>query len=121
MAGSDPDIAVRINDAIRACGDRRSPRKDPSKAEIARALGVSSAAVSLWVNGGSEPERERLGELADFLGVRRGWLAYGEGPMFAAEPAEQSPVSERPRPTITELSKHPEPRMPREKKGRRGA
>ena len=47
--------------------------------ELALELGISSAAVSNWEKGKSDPSGERLKRLADFFGVDEGFiLGYGQ-------------------------------------------
>lgn len=47
--------------------------------DVARALGVSGAAVSDWEADKATPRDETLKALAEFLGVSAGYLRYGEG------------------------------------------
>jgi transcriptional regulator with XRE-family HTH domain len=51
--------------------------KDINQAELANALGVTRASVSLWWKG-NEPGRTNFKKLVKFLDVRDGWLR-GEG------------------------------------------
>jgi len=45
---------------------------------ISRALGVTSRAVSKWLNAESIPRQDKLNELADYLQTDRLWLQHGE-------------------------------------------
>lgn len=42
----------------------------------------TSGNVNRWVHDMKEPGREAIGAFADVCGVRRGWLAFNEGPML---------------------------------------
>jgi phage repressor protein C with HTH and peptisase S24 domain len=59
----------------------------PSADRLARATGVSPSAFRKWLKGEAEPSRERLVALARVTGVGVAWLADGEGPEPAFEPA----------------------------------
>jgi phage repressor protein C with HTH and peptisase S24 domain len=51
----------------------------PSADRLAKATGVSPSAFRKWLNGVSEPSRDRLVALAEAAGVNVSWLAQGEG------------------------------------------
>lgn len=55
---------------------------------IARALGVSSKAVSKWLNAESVPRQDKMYELAAFLGADVLWLQHGNEGTFADESRE---------------------------------
>lgn len=55
---------------------------------IARALGVSSKAVSKWLNAESVPRQDKMYELAAFLGVDVLWLQHGNEGAFSDEGRE---------------------------------
>src|ERR1700742_5269400 len=59
----------------------------PSADGLARSMGVSPSAFRKWLKGEAEPSRERLVALARAAGVGVAWLAEGEGPTPAFEPA----------------------------------
>jgi phage repressor protein C with HTH and peptisase S24 domain len=59
----------------------------PSADRLARAVGVAPSAFRKWLKGEAEPSRERLVALARAAGVGVAWLAEGEGPTPAFEPA----------------------------------
>ena len=46
--------------------------------QVAVHFGVAVSTVSRWEDG-AEPEFERLAEIAAYLNVPAGWLAFGEG------------------------------------------
>ncbi|MCM0148167.1 LexA family protein [Photobacterium galatheae] len=45
---------------------------------IAKRLGVTPKAVSKWLNAESMPRRDKMSELASFLGVDLYWLQFGD-------------------------------------------
>ncbi|RKQ40595.1 helix-turn-helix transcriptional regulator [Enterobacter sp. R1(2018)] len=55
---------------------------------IARALGVSSKAVSKWLNAESIPRQDKMYELAAFLGADVLWLQHGNEGVFSEESRE---------------------------------
>lgn len=66
---------------------------------IARALGVSSKAVSKWLNAESIPRQDKMYELAAFLGADVLWLQHGNEGVFSEESRESqhaAPLSEAP-------------------------
>jgi phage repressor protein C with HTH and peptisase S24 domain len=66
----------RIATAIRQSG--------MTKSAVAHAVGVSPAAVSQWISGGTKDiKNENLFALATITAVSARWLATGEGPMEA--------------------------------------
>lgn len=46
---------------------------------LAEALDVSQQAVSKWLRGASKPQRTRVEDIANFLGVSFRWLDTGDG------------------------------------------
>lgn len=56
-----------------------------SMAEIARKCGLPESTVKKWVDGISDPSRERCIALARGTGVSLLWLVTGEGPMKALQ------------------------------------
>lgn len=56
-----------------------------SIAEIARKCGFPESTVKKWVDGISDPSRERCIALANGTGISLLWLMAGEGPMLAAD------------------------------------
>lgn len=61
----------------------------PSADRLARAMGVSPSAFRKWLKGEAEPSRERLVALAHAAGVGVAWLAEGQGPAPAFDPARR--------------------------------
>lgn len=55
---------------------------------IARALGVSSKAVSKWLNAESVPRQDKMYELATFLNADVLWLQHGSEGVFSEERRE---------------------------------
>ncbi len=78
-------LAGRILRARLELGARQTPPRTITQEEIAGAMGVTGQAVSGWEAGVSEPTREKLARLATVLGVRAGWLSFGEEPMRYGE------------------------------------
>lgn len=60
-------------------------RRDIAQQDIAEAIRTTSATVSRWEAGLNWPNDEFLGRLADYFGVRRSWLRYGELPRVPPE------------------------------------
>jgi transcriptional regulator with XRE-family HTH domain len=80
-----PGMALkeRIKEAI----DGARPKK--SKAEIARACGVTNAAVTHWLDGETKSlKAEKALALEQVTGYRANWIANGKGPKRLADPAE---------------------------------
>lgn len=74
------------------------PPRDLKPAELARLVGASAQAVNHWENDAREPDYETVERLAAALGVRAGWLVFGEEPMRApgqAPAAAPPPARER--------------------------
>lgn len=65
----------RLKDAARAASIKQNV--------IAGLFNVTEQAVSQWFRGKSIPERERMFELADRLGVAPEWLATGKGERYS--------------------------------------
>lgn len=68
--------------------------RNVTQTEVAAAMGVTGAAISTWESGIKGPSRDRLLQLATILGVRAGWLAFGEEPMHYGD-AEQTSMQRR--------------------------
>lgn len=56
--------------------------KGLKQADIARATGKSTVAVSKWLSGQNTPKTESLVKIAKMLGVTPTWLATGQGEMI---------------------------------------
>jgi transcriptional regulator with XRE-family HTH domain len=78
-----PDMALRdrIKEAIEGSGK--------SRADIARACGVTNAAVTHWLDGETKSlKAEKALALEQATGYRALWIANGKGPRRIADPAE---------------------------------
>lgn len=78
------DTAAFGERALRArleLGARQRPPRQVSQKEVAAALGVTNVAVGTWEAGKRVPNIGTIRRLAMVLGVRPGWLAFGEEPM----------------------------------------
>lgn len=53
--------------------------KNLKQADLARATGKSSAAVTKWLRGENIPKTEALKQIAKLLNVDDGWLLTGKG------------------------------------------
>ncbi|WP_435927468.1 S24 family peptidase [Dryocola sp. BD613] len=69
---------------------------------IARALGVSSKAVSKWLNAEAIPRQDKMYELATFLNADVLWLQHGNEGMFADERRDSAHA-----PTLNESARAP--------------
>lgn len=75
------DIGSRIKEA-RASYPNITYGVDPtgiSQAELANKIGVDDSLISKWEAGARAPSKEQIKPLADALGVKLKWLAFGEG------------------------------------------
>lgn len=79
----------RITRARLEFGARQTPPRSVSQTEIAGVLGVTKATVGTWEAGRKVPDLHTIQRLADVLGVRAAWLAFGDGPMREVTPEEQ--------------------------------
>lgn len=68
------DFSRRLAQACKDAGLNEHGRG----AEIVKALGVSSKAVSKWFNGESLPRQDKMNALAKFLNCNVIWLQHGE-------------------------------------------
>lgn len=73
-------------------------RRDVTGEEIAKAVGVTSAAYSRWENGERTPNEAAVQKLAAFFGVSPAYLRYGDsqasGVLDRVARAERKPASE---------------------------
>lgn len=53
--------------------------RDLEHGEIATAVGVSGATISRYESDLTKPDDDTLGRLADYYGVTRSYLRFGEG------------------------------------------
>ncbi|HEF8786434.1 TPA: helix-turn-helix domain-containing protein [Providencia alcalifaciens] len=72
------DFSRRLAQACKDAGLNEHGRG----AEIVKALGVSSKAVSKWFNGESLPRQDKMNALAKFLNCNVVWLQHGESGVF---------------------------------------
>ncbi len=82
----------RVLQARLELGARQTPPRSISQDEIGAAMGVTGAAVSSWESAVAEPGRDKLARLATILGVRAGWLAFGELPVRYGDDTNRDPV-----------------------------
>ncbi|WET13314.1 helix-turn-helix transcriptional regulator [Pseudomonas sp. D3] len=68
-------------------------------ADLARHVGVTAKAAGKWLNAENLPGAPKMAKLAQLLGVRVEWLAWGAG---------ESPQIERPAPAKPNQREHPE-------------
>lgn len=57
--------------------------KDITHTELARGVGVSKQRYGQWERGVGGPPTDKIGMVADLLGVNAEWLAWGRGPMLS--------------------------------------
>lgn len=75
--------------------------KGLKQADIARATGKSTVAVSKWLSGQNTPKTESLVKIAKMLGVTPTWLATGQGEMSALPQDLQGLLDNTSRPVST--------------------
>ncbi|MDO4896362.1 MAG: LexA family transcriptional regulator [Moraxella sp.] len=68
---------------------RKLDEKRLRQADIARATGKSTAAVTKWLSGQNIPKADSLVKIANLLGVTPEWLATGQGEMTAKPTVEE--------------------------------
>ena len=66
-------------------------KKGVQQKELALELGISSAAVSNWEKGKSDPSGERLKKLADYFGVDE-YVILGKGTFVPDQPGLYVPI-----------------------------
>lgn len=75
---------------------------DIGQADIAKRVGVSVATYSRYEADITKPDDEILGKIADYFGVTRGWLRFGEGEKRPVDPRSKlGPRDERPAAPVT--------------------
>jgi transcriptional regulator with XRE-family HTH domain len=84
-------IGKRIAQARREMAVRE--RRDIRPVEVARAIGVSGAAVSDWENGKAVPGDDNMPRLAAFLGVTPEFLHYGVRDAIRVAPGFEIPLA----------------------------
>jgi transcriptional regulator with XRE-family HTH domain len=83
----DPEDNARFQARL-----RESVERVGSVNGLAKGAGVSEGALRKWLQGDSEPTRERLMALARAAGVNVAWLAAGTGPRDRAGQADVAPL-----------------------------
>jgi transcriptional regulator with XRE-family HTH domain len=79
-------FAARLGDACRMA---QLPSQGSGRQTIlAEALGVSQQAVSKWLRAKGKPHRDRVQDIASFLGVSARWLDTGQGAPGDGAPQE---------------------------------
>ena len=82
-------LSERIAEAIKQSGK--------SKADIARACGVTAASVTFWISGQTKSlKAETALALEQATGYRANWLLSGTGPRMVGEPVLVWPFSRVP-------------------------
>ena len=78
---SDSRYTARMRTTLKIHGRIRLARRAAklTQEQLAERFGISTQAVQQWETGRSAPERDRLPELAQALGVSLLWLAFGIG------------------------------------------
>ena len=59
-------------------------RRDITQRDVAKAVGLTSAAISKYEAGENIPNDAILAKIGAFYGVRPSWLRYGEGEKYEA-------------------------------------
>lgn len=72
VSGGVEGFPARLRAAREAAGQ--------SQRDVAAAIGVAQPQVARYERGGRHPEYPAAARLAAFLGVRAGWLVFGEEP-----------------------------------------
>ncbi|GAA0334720.1 helix-turn-helix domain-containing protein [Morganella psychrotolerans] len=72
-------------------------------AAIVKAIGVSSKAVSKWLNGESLPRQDRMNDLAKFLGCDVVWLQHGSMAGFDNNVSQPKPYKPSPKYPVISL------------------
>jgi DNA-binding XRE family transcriptional regulator len=71
----------RLAKARAVVGADATPRRRVSQRELGDVVGLSDVAVGAWEDGRNEPSLFHVALMADHMGVRPAWLAFGDGPM----------------------------------------
>lgn len=87
---TEQSLGERIAQARRELGVRE--RRDVSQLDVAKAIGVSGAAVSQWESDERAPREEAFAKLADYLGVTPAYLRYGVTEGKDAKPRQRARV-----------------------------
>lgn len=63
-------------------------RRDITSAQVAKACRVTPSSYSRYENDLSKPDDEDLARIAEYFGVTRAWLRFGEGQKYPDAPIE---------------------------------
>lgn len=74
-------LGGRLVKARLAHGARQKPPRAVGPVEVARAIGVDPGSYTRWEAGSQDPGLLGVAKAADFYGVSRAWLAWGQGRM----------------------------------------
>ena len=77
----ESEMAALFSDRLKLALDAAGIKRRGAGVSLARLTSVTPKAASKWVNGESQPRKEKLELIADRCGVRAEWLEYGIGPM----------------------------------------
>ena len=72
-------------------------RRDITQRDVAKAVNLTSAAISRYEAGDVIPNDDILARLAAYYGIRPSWLRYGEGEKYP--PSSTEIETTRPEPT----------------------
>lgn len=87
----DPDelrrgFSKRLHQACDMARVRERGRAIDVQQALKRAhLSATTTAIGKWLNADSMPNRQNMLAIAEWLGVRVEWLAYGDGPIAAPQ------------------------------------
>jgi transcriptional regulator with XRE-family HTH domain len=84
-------LGQRLKKARLQASGRTHPPRQIGQQEVADLFGASQDAVSRWEKDQREPGLEVLARLADFYGVSRDWLAFGDTEAARRDLPEQRP------------------------------
>lgn len=66
-------------------------RANKTQRQVADRFGVVISTVCRWENGEIDPGVERIAEIAEFLGVDKSWLAFGDAAALAPQAESSAP------------------------------
>jgi len=66
--------------------------------DLSERLGVGRSAVSHWTNARRSIDVDLAKKIAEALGIRASWLAFGDGPMTADQAPAPPPTTKKRRP-----------------------
>jgi DNA-binding XRE family transcriptional regulator len=101
-------FGTRLAKARAVVGADAEPRRRVSQRELGDVVGLSDVAVGAWEDGRNEPSLFHVAKMAEHMGVRPAWLAFGDGEMRDAGATLKPPppkAPELPKETLS-LDKH---------------